>query len=349
MVEITANLHMHTPYSDGEKYHRDIADAAARAQVDVVITTDHNVLVCGVDGYTSGVLVLAGEEVHDCRRAPQANHCLVYNANDELSPFAAHTQALLNEVRKRGGLSFFAHPYEYGSPISSDLAPISWLDWNLRNFTGIEIWNYMSEFKARLWSYPAAIFDAFFPSLVIRGPFRATLRKWDELLNSGQRVVAIGNSDAHGTPMRLGPLRRVIFPYEYLFRCVNTHLLIDKPLTRDVAADKQLVYGAMQAGHCFVSYDLTAPAKGFSFTAQSGADKAVMGDELTRRGAVRLEVKCPATGTIQLLRNGQVVAMTLGHSLEYTTVNAGVYRVEVYRTFRFASRGWIYSNPIYVK
>lgn len=349
MVEITANMHMHTPYSDGENYHREIADAATRAGLDVVIVTDHNVLVRGVEGYYSGVLVLTGEEVHDSQRVPQANHCLVYNVNEELSPYASNSQTLLNEVFRRGGLSFFAHPFERSSPISFDLEALSWTEWNLRNFTGIEIWNYMTEFKSRLWSYPAAIFDAYFPAWVIYGPFRATLRKWDELLAAGMRVSAIGNADAHGTPMHLGPLRRVIFPYEYLFRCVNTHLYVEQPLTHNLETDKRMIYGALAAGHCFVGYDLDIPTHGFSFTAHSGADSVMMGDNLIRRGAVRFEVRCPARGRIRLLRNGQVVASAVGQEIQFTTTAPGAYRVEVYRRARLANRGWIFSNPIYVK
>jgi hypothetical protein len=349
MIEIVTNLHMHTPYSDGEQYHDAIAHAAAQARIDAIIVTDHNVLVCGVEGYRHGVLVLTGEEVHDCERQPQASHCLVYNANEEMSPFAANPQTLLNEVRRRGGMAFLAHPIERGSPITPDLEAISWMDWHVRAFTGIEIWNYMTEFKSRLWNWPVALFCVFFPELVISGPFRTTLRRWDELVSGGARVVAIGNADAHGTLYKLGPLRRVIFPYEYLFRCVNTHLLIDKPLTHNVETDKQMIYAALQAGHCFVGYDLGAPSKGFTFTAQSGADTVVMGDELVRRGVVRLKITCPAIGTIQLLRNGQLIANHLGKELIHTTVEPGVYRVEVYRPFRGTNRGWIYSNPIYVR
>ena len=204
MVEITANMHMHTPYSDGENYHREIADAATRARLDAVIVTDHNVLVRGVEGYYSGVLVLTGEEVHDCQRVPQANHCLIYNVDEELSPYAPNPQTLLNEVRKRGGLAFFAHPFERSSPISFDLQALPWTEWDVQRFTGIEIWNYMTEFKARLWSYPAAIVNAYFPAWAIFGPFRATLRKWDELLAAGLHVSGIGNADAHGTPCTWG-------------------------------------------------------------------------------------------------------------------------------------------------
>ena len=47
MHEAVVNLHMHTRYSDGTGTHRDIAQAAIAAGVDVVIVTDHNILVQG--------------------------------------------------------------------------------------------------------------------------------------------------------------------------------------------------------------------------------------------------------------------------------------------------------------
>ncbi len=340
---------MHTPYSDGHCYHHEIAAAAARAGLDVIIVTDHNVLVRGKDGYMNGVLVLVGEEVHDVRRRPQANHCLVYDAKGEVAPHASNPHRLVEEVARRGGLTFFAHPVEYGSPLSEDFAAIVWADWDVRGNTGIELWNYMTEFKARLWSWPAAVFSILFPSLVIHGPFKATLRKWDELLVDGRRVVAIGNADAHGFSLRLGPIQKTIFPYDYLFRCVNTHLLIERPLTQDVARDKQMVYDALRSGRCFVAYDLAGRARGFSFTARSNAARAMMGQEIHRHGAMQFEVRCPGTGVITLLHNGRPVARRLGRSLTHTSVEPGVYRVEVRRFFRGWLRGWIYSNPIYVR
>ena len=64
-IEYVANLHMHTPYSDGEWYHADIAAAAAKAGVDVICVTDHNVWVDGPERYYAfgdrRVLVLVGE------------------------------------------------------------------------------------------------------------------------------------------------------------------------------------------------------------------------------------------------------------------------------------------------
>jgi hypothetical protein len=349
MVEIIANLHMHTPYSDGEKYHREIAALAEQAGIDVICVTDHNIYVRGLEGYVDGVMVLVGQEVHDTQRKPQRSHCLIYNANDELSQQATNPQRLVDEANTRGGMAFFAHIVEYGSRIGPDQEAYSWEDWQVQRNTGIEIWNYMTEFKSKLWNWPWALLCALFPSWVVMGPFKASLRRWDELLMEGKRVVGIGNSDAHGVNFRVGPLTCEIFPYQYLFRCVNTHVLIDRPFVRDFEMDKKQVYGALRAGHCFVGYDLSAPTKGFRFTATSGASKAMMGDDLPRRGATKFEITCPATAQIKLLRDGKVVAATTGKKLAHTAAEPGAYRVECYRPFRLLNRGWIFSNPIYVK
>ena len=51
MEELTINLHMHTTYSDGTGSHADLAHAAIKSGVDVLLVTDHNTWVQGLDGY----------------------------------------------------------------------------------------------------------------------------------------------------------------------------------------------------------------------------------------------------------------------------------------------------------
>ena len=51
MEEVTVNLHTHTIFSDGTGKHEDLARAAIKAGVDVLITTDHNVLVKDASHY----------------------------------------------------------------------------------------------------------------------------------------------------------------------------------------------------------------------------------------------------------------------------------------------------------
>jgi len=344
IYEYVGNPHVHTRYSDGEALHVEVAEAAAKAGLDFVITTDHNVWVNGCERSYGKLVLLVGEELHDVRRQPQCNHLLAYHAESELAPQASDPQGLIDEVNQRGGLCFLAHPFEYSSRLSPDLAAIPWVDWDVTGYIGLEIWNTMSEFKALMRSKLSAIYYSSFPRRATRAPFRATLRRWDYLLAQGQRVAAIGGADAHGTTYSMGPFERVVLPYEHLFRCVNTHIITERPLNFHLEHDKPLIYGALRSGHTWVGYDLIAPTEGFRFQARSMANRAILGEELARTGAAVFEVEAPHSGDIRLVTNGQVVARARGTRLQFTSAEPGAYRVEVYRR----GRGWIFSSPIYV-
>ncbi len=347
--EYVGNLHIHTVYSDGTGRHAEIAHAAAAAGLDFVITTDHNVWVEGVEGYYGSTLLLVGEEAHNNRRQPQRSHLLVYGTEREVAPYTfGRAQALVDKVVESGGFAYLAHPVEKAARVGGDLEAIPWADWPIEGITGLEIWNYMSEFKGLLWSKLAAIIYAYRPDWGIRGPYRATLRLWDELLAKGMRLAALGNADAHATHARMGPLSRVIFPYTYLFRCVNTHILTEGPLVGNYRQDKALIYDALRKGRTWVGYDLPHSTRGFRFIARSGVARATVGEELKRLGAVTLEVSLPARGEIRLLRDGKRIKRTHGRHLRYTSGEAGVYRVEVYRRFHGLRVGWVFSSPIYV-
>ena len=211
---------------------------------------------------------------------------------------------------------------------------------------GLEIWNYMSEFKARL---PNRLLARSTMPSIRSAPFAGrSKRRW----NCGMNLLAGAREWwALATPMRmpshlsLGSIKRVIFPYEYLFRCVNTHLLFDEGLTGNVEYDKYLIYSALEQGRGWVGYDLLGSTKGFSFTARSASEHASIGEELRRAGAVNFDVEVPLPATIQMVRAGKgVVARAKGTKMKFTSVEAGAYRVEAYRK----GRGWIFSNPIYV-
>ena len=352
MHEIVINLHMHTRYSDGTGSHQDIAAAALKCGLDAVIVTDHNVLVRGMEGYVKGgsdrILMLIGEEVHDQDRDPQKNHLLVFGTRQESATLADDPAALIRAVKDAGGLSFIAHPTDPAAPVFGE-SDISWEDWSVSDFTGIELWNGLSELKTLLVTRLHGVFYAFFPSLVAHRPMLATLQKWDELQKHA-RVVAIGGSDAHALHLRMGPLSRTIFPYQFHFRAINTHALIPDPLTGDAASDRLLIYDALSAGHCFVSCDLPLSSRGFRFTAHSRDSAGIMGDEILGRGGVTLQAHLPAFAEIRLLRDGKVVrAVKRAQALTHLAEEPGAYRVEVYRRFLGGSRGWIFSNPVYVR
>ncbi len=364
MYEYAGNLHIHTPYSDGSKWHAEVAEAAIEAGLDFIIVTDHNIWVDGVEGYYENgngrVLLLVGEEIHNVRRQPQASHFLAYGAERELSCYAADPQRLIDETHNAGGYGFLAHPHERDLPIVNE-PNLGWHDWDIDGFTGLEIWNYMSCFKNRLadalnnmrfqnylWGAITTLRMAYRPEKYIDGPEKETLALWDKLLAEGKRIAAVGNSDAHGIRMKLGPFERVIYPYEFLFRAVNTHILLPEPFNGDLVHDKSLILSAIGKGRAWVGYDMPHPTKGFRFTGQ-GVNKGVMGDNIQLDAGATLQIRTPAKADIRLIHQGQVVAQVENDThLTYIPIEEGAYRVECYIPYMGKKRGWIFSNPIYL-
>jgi len=353
MQEIIVNLHMHTLYSDGHATHAELAQTAIQANLDAIIVTDHNVWVNGVEGYfeESGkrVMLLVGEEIHDPARQPQKNHLLVIGAGRELAGYAPHPQRLLDQVRQTGGLAFIAHPIDPALPAFGE-GDISWVDWNVRGFTGIELWNAFSEFKAVVKNKPQGLYYAFNPHRIAHGPLPETLALWDRLLATGRRVVAVGGSDAHALPKRLGPLRKTIFPYAFHFKGVNTHLMLPQALTGDFAQDRQMLLDALRDGHAFIGMDQQINTRGFRFTAHGKEDTAGMGDEIPARGGVTLQVRLPHSAECRLIKDGSLLKGWRNRdNIVQIATEPGVYRVEAYLHTRLGRRGWIFSNPIYIR
>jgi hypothetical protein len=348
MIELIGTLHNHTQYSDGELYHADLAAAAAQAGLDFLITTDHNIYVSGMDRWMDfpggrRVLVLAGEEIHHQNRVPQKNHLLVVGARTDLSRFAPEPQKLIDAVRDTGGAAFLAHPYDAASPLAHEQA-LGWDTLDVRGFAGLEIWNYLSEFKTLFRNRLEMLFYAFFPSAGILGPDTQTLALWDRLLAEGRRVSAVGGPDAHGHSYSLGPLRKIIFPFAYLFRAVTLHVLVDK-VSGDADADGRAIAEALKIGSGWVAYDLPKPTKGFRFRAEIGSITAGPGGEIPFASGILFKADLPHSAEWRIIHAGQgTVASGTGLQAAYSPRGKGAYRLEARRYFR----GRIFSNPIYL-
>jgi hypothetical protein len=74
-----------------------------------------------------------------------------------------------------------------------------------------------------------------------------------------------------------------------------------------------------------------------------------MGDETRFVPGGSLVAEFPVSCRIRLLNGGQVVAEQTGNHLEFPLAAPGVYRVEGWLEMDGESRGWLYSNPIYVR
>lgn len=353
MEELITNLHMHTRYSDGEGSHDDIGQAALQAGLDAVIVTDHNILVSGMERYyerdSRRVLMLVGEEVHDRTRDPQKNHLLILGGTRELSPFAPQPQQLINQARAAEALTFIAHPVDEAMPSFGE-PDISWVDWQADGFTGIELWNGFSEMKSVARSKLQAVFMALFPRHLAHHPLPATLQRWDLLTQTGKRIVAVGGSDAHNYHRSLGPIKKEIYPYSFHFRCINTHILTPTGLTGNLLADKKMILSALAQGHAFVGYDLPASTRGFRFTGAGKDGTVVMGDEVALQDGITFQIRLPEAVECRLLKDGNPIKVWKNKDIcTFIANQPGVYRVESYIHYLGKRRGWIFSNPIYVR
>ncbi|HSK66195.1 MAG TPA: hypothetical protein VK888_04650, partial [Anaerolineales bacterium] len=155
---------------------------------------------------------------------------------------------------------------------------------------------------------------------------------------------------AHALHMSMGPVHRTIFPYVFHFRTINTHVYIPEPLTGDLPADKKMIYEALAAGHCFVGYDLPGSTRGFIFKARGLEGTAIMGDEIRLKGGVTLQAHLPTPAEIRLIMDGKTIRIWKhSQAAAYSVTEPGVYRVEVWKNYLGLKRGWVFSNPIYVR
>lgn len=354
MNEYKFSIHIHTHYSDGNASHSELIKIAAEAGLDGIITTDHNIWVGGLEGYhTAGkkkIMLLVGEEVHDRTLDPPGNHLLVIGANKEMSPYANNPQRLINQIKRNQGLSFIAHPIEDSLEIFHE-KDFSWRNWDVDGFTGIELWNQLSEFKSASRNYFSAAINALFPKRMSLGPLERTLSLWDGLLVKQKKpVVAIGGVDAHRLIKQFGPLRIKLYPYLHHFKSVTTHILTPQPLSGHFEEDRVTVLNALRQGHCFVAYDLPASSDGFRFSVHNDDGHFSMGDQVRIEGGLTFQLRLPEKNPCRLLKDGKLLNEWMDREVcTVITRDPGVYRVEVYIPYKGKLRGWIFSNPIYAQ
>ena len=353
MEELIVALHMHTRYSDGTGLHKDLAEAGLDAGVDALLVTDHNVLVQGLDGYhqrgKQRLLMLVGEELHDRTLPEGGSHLLMFGHKQEFSRYATEPQKLIDQANATGALTFIAHPVEDSLPAFKE-GEFGWRDWSVKGFTGIELWNQMSEFKTRSQSLPKAALHALFPKFMDQGPLDRTLQLWDQLLlTSKAPVVAVAGVDAHNLIYHFGPFSVQVYPYAFQFRSFSTHILTPSKLTGEINTDKNMILEALRHGHAFCAYDLPHSTRGFRFTCNTNEGTFIMGDTVQADAGLTFQVRLPIRTHVRLLKDGIVVKEHADREvLTYLTKEPGVYRVEVYIDYLNRHRGWIFSNPIYV-
>ncbi|MCX7919811.1 MAG: CehA/McbA family metallohydrolase [bacterium] len=344
MFEILGAIHIHSHYSDGSGSLREIIKSAQEAELDYIIITDHNTIRAKkehIEGWHGKTLVLVGEEI-----SGRAGHCLALNISSRISGRRKKPEQYLIDIHKHQGLSFIAHPH-FGSNWQFAIRNVSWKNWNVPEFTGIELWSYLADWAKDLtWLNFAKRWLN--PQHTISGPSLETIKKWDELTQT-RRVVAIGGVDAHAKV--LTPFKRpVILPYHQVFKTIRTHILLSAPLSYKGIEDAKRVYQALKSGHVFLANDGIALSSGFNFVAVDKKEKilGIMGDELCPSFPIYCHITIPIHDKyvmVKLVKDGQVIYREQTHKIVYKLNSPGVYRVEV----TYHRHPWIYSNPIYLR
>jgi hypothetical protein len=347
MFEYVGALHMHSVYSDGSGEVEDIAKAASEIGLDYIILTDHNTLRAlaeGYEGWYKNTLLLVGCEINDKNNV---NHYLAFGIKEAYSTrFSA--EQYVKKVNEAGGIGFIAHPHEKRKHMKEH-PPYPWVDWDINDFTGIEIWNHMSEWMENLTEQNK--YQAFLhPLRSIVAPPSETIKVWDEL-NLKRRVVGIGGVDAHAHKYNLlGFLEVEIFPYKVLFKSIRTHILTNNEMKKGkgekaVNTAKKQVYKALESGRCFFANDYHHESKGFRYFAKVNSKIYHMGDTVPVSRNVSLKVFLPVTkAEIKLIHNGKTVNAIEDNEAEFIVNKKGVYRIEVCLN----KKAWIFSNHIRV-
>jgi hypothetical protein len=338
--DLTCVIHVHSTYSDGTGTVPEIALAAERAGVDVVLLTDHDTLEAkrrGEERWYGDALVLVGEEVSPTDR----DHFLAFGIDTEISRRLSGPE-ICRAVSDAGGFGFAAHPFSRGSE-RFRRAGIKFRD--LDCLEGIELWSFLSDTGERVRGFADLARMIFTPQRAIGGPIEDNMREWDRL-GAARRVVAIGGLDAHQFGIRIAgrvPLRAM--SYKRSFKQLHTHVLCERPPTRELDHDRALVYDALREGRCYIAVDAIAPAEGFAFWAERPEGAMPMGAERRFEPGWTARARLPQAAHIRLLRDGELIAESHSDELHHPIERYGVHRMEV----SLGGRTWIISNPLYFR
>ena len=194
----------------------------------------------GLEGWHDGTLLIVGEEI-----APRFNHYLAFQLRNRSQPLKDSPdippQAYIDRVQSQGGMGFIAHPDHEGTPLFH-VKHYPWTDWSVTGYTGLGIWDFMTDWQNSLSGHLRAILSYAFPAFFLRGPSAKTLDRWDRLTQE-RRVVGIGELDNHDTLKRILGFNLSVFPFARVFRLIRTHVLTESPFSGNSRADIALLLG----------------------------------------------------------------------------------------------------------
>ena len=340
LKEYKGAIHIHTRYSDGSGDIDEIVAAAEKCGIDFIIISDHNSIkykVEGHEGWHNNVFVLVEQEI-----SPKKNHYLALGLDHSIKPDKKDHWKHVVQVNEKGGFGFAAHPILRSNRRGqAKIRP--WVGLDNERIDGIELWSYMIDWASGVSRYDVKelIRRIRNPDTAIRGPCPNLILEWDRLTRK-RRMPVIGSVDAHAKKYFFG--RLTIFPYEFLFQTIRTHILAPA-LDGTLQQDRLSIYRALGEGRCFIAYDQLYPADGFSFKCILDEHVWNMGEQFSFRPGMQLEVVLPIKAALWIIKNGAVVHKSSSCKLVYPIQSPGVFRIKA----DLNHKPWIYSNPLYIR
>ncbi len=343
-------IHVHTSlggHSTGS--FDEVIDGARNNQLDFVVMTEHttdlyDTSVQTLNGIHGGVLFVGGQEVETATD----RFLLLPGSSESAQAKLLPTNDFLQKNHALGKVALITYPEKFNT-WSSD-------------FDGIEIFSLHT--NAKKMNRFSAIFDIIwsyysYPELVTADYFKRpaeNLQKFDEITTERKSTLFAG-SDAHsnigfhlfGDDAGNKLVNLKLDRYETIFHLVRTHILLEK----DKQLNQENLLAALKNGHAFIGFDVLGDTRGFTFSAENGAENKIQGDEIALAQGVDLKAAAPQNARFVIFKNGEKISETVDSSeFNFQVKEPGTYRVEVYLDalgIPFDQTPWIISNPIYVR
>ncbi len=338
--QYTGAVHIHTTDSDGTKPLDDVIALGQQVGLEFMLFSDHMGLKArdeGREGFYGKTLVLIGYEHND---RDDHHHYLLFDS-PRVYPSSWAAAQYVAAGAEDGALGIVAHPDEVRTSLAEHPA-YPWTDWSANQFTGLEVWNQMSEWMEKLTRFNKLIM-AFSPRKSMVGPSPRTLRRWDEL-SMTRKVTGIAGVDAHAFRIKVGPMTVEVFPYKVHFRSLRCYVLFPQKMSLDLDTARKQLYDAIRDGRLFFANVRWGDAEGFEYWIENEEGRAVSGQSLSLSSDTRLKVELPSRAELRVIHNGEQILRSETKRLEYCVQRPGIYRVEAFK----GKRGWIFSNHIRV-
>ncbi len=338
--------HVHSLYSsDSTGKIEDILKAAQRNNLDFVILTDHgrpNLKSSWIlKKYGKVLLIGASEFGLDC------GHMTAMNFKRHPYRFAPEPQSAIDEVNEDGGFEFIAHPFD---------SKIPWTNWNVKNYSGIEVINSYSCIRRcsllkKIISFFYYQIDPIFSLIYVTESFNhKNFYVWDSI-NKGEKCYGIFGLDAHGR-FNISKKIHLNFPkYRDMFGLFNIYVKV-KNVYSNPNDERGEILDGLKRGNFFNVVEGLGSANGFDtfFVTKSG-EKVEMGETVDVNGG-NIFFKLPFNfkTKIKIYRDGKPFRKIVSDKKEIKVKvsKKGVYRSEIYLTRGIKNIPWIVTNPFFI-